>query len=71
VGRNVGDVSEQNAAENPEDDCSDARGGQCKVGGTILLRNPFFISSILTDRRQSKNGVSLDVQKLLRSKLVT
>jgi len=30
-----------------------------------------FITSNLTDRRQSKNGASLDVKKLLRSKLVT
>jgi hypothetical protein len=35
----MSDMSERNAAENPKDDCIDARGGQCKVGGTILHRN--------------------------------
>jgi hypothetical protein len=35
-------MSERNAAENPKHDCSDARGGQCKVGGTIVHRNLYF-----------------------------
>jgi hypothetical protein len=40
VGKKVGDMSERNAAENLKPYRSDARGGQFKVGGTIVHRNP-------------------------------
>lgn len=41
------------------------------LGNMVKSRYSFFITSYLTDRRQSKNGVSLYVKKSLRSKLLS